>query len=87
MLPIGLWRWYINTTITILDIIHGLVFYLKLNSILYACPYLTSNKLRLHYESKRMLSIDLWRWYINVTITILDIIHGPVFYLNLNSTL
>jgi hypothetical protein len=30
-----------------------------------------------------MLSIGLWRWYINITITILDII----FYLKLNSTL
>jgi hypothetical protein len=30
-----------------------------------------------------MLSIGLWRWYeyINITITILDIIHRPVFYL------
>jgi hypothetical protein len=28
-----------------------------------------------------MLSIGLWRWYINVTITILDIIHRPNFYL------
>jgi hypothetical protein len=26
-------------------------------------------------------SIDLWRWYINITITILDIIHRPVFYI------
>jgi hypothetical protein len=31
-----------------------------------------------------MLSIDLWRWYINVTITILDIIHHSVFYLKRN---
>jgi hypothetical protein len=23
----------------------------------------------------------LWRWYINITITVLDIIHHPVFYL------
>jgi hypothetical protein len=29
----------------------------------------------------------LWRWYINITITILDIIHRPVFYLKLNWTL
>jgi hypothetical protein len=29
MLSIGLWRWYINITITILDIIHRIVFYLK----------------------------------------------------------
>jgi hypothetical protein len=28
-----------------------------------------------------MLSIGLWRWYINIIITILDIIHHPVFYL------
>jgi hypothetical protein len=28
-----------------------------------------------------MLSIGLWRWYINIAITILDIIHSPVFYL------
>jgi hypothetical protein len=31
-----------------------------------------------------MLSIGLWRWYINITITIVDIIHRPVFYLNYN---
>jgi hypothetical protein len=28
-----------------------------------------------------MLSVGLWRWCINTTITILDIIHRPVFYL------
>jgi hypothetical protein len=28
-----------------------------------------------------MLSIGLWRWYINIIITILDIVHRPVFYL------
>jgi hypothetical protein len=28
-----------------------------------------------------MLSIGLWWWYIDITITILDIIHRPVFYL------
>jgi hypothetical protein len=28
-----------------------------------------------------MQSIGLWRWYINITVTILDIIHRPVFYL------
>jgi hypothetical protein len=31
--------------------------------------------------------IRLLRWYINITITILDIIHRPVFYLKLNSTI
>jgi hypothetical protein len=34
-----------------------------------------------------MLSVGSWRWYTNITITILDIIHRPVFYLKLNSTL
>jgi hypothetical protein len=28
-----------------------------------------------------MLCIGLWRWYVNITITILDIIQRPVFYL------
>jgi hypothetical protein len=31
-----------------------------------------------------MLSVGLWRWYINITITILDIINRPVFYLKHN---
>jgi hypothetical protein len=30
-----------------------------------------------------MSFIGLRQWYINATITILDIIHRPVFYLNL----
>jgi hypothetical protein len=52
------------------------------------CPYLTGNTLRLSYDPNRlMLSIGLWRWYINITIIILDIIHRPGFYLKLNSTL
>jgi hypothetical protein len=29
MLPIGLWLWYVNIAITILDIIHRRFFYLK----------------------------------------------------------
>jgi hypothetical protein len=79
---VGLWRLYINITITILDIIHRPVFYLKFNSTLYVCSYLTGNTLRLRYEPNRlMLSIGLWRWYVNITITTLDIIHHPVFYL------
>jgi hypothetical protein len=42
--------------------------------------------LLLRYEPNRlMLSTGLWRWYINITITILDIIHRSVFYLKLNS--
>jgi hypothetical protein len=34
-----------------------------------------------------MLSIGLWRWYINISITILDTINRPVFCLKVNSTL
>jgi hypothetical protein len=78
----GLWRWYITITVTILDIIQRPVFYLKLNSTLEVCPYLTGNTLRLRYEPNRlMLSTGLWRWYTNITITVLDIIYRPVFYL------
>jgi hypothetical protein len=90
---LGLWRWYINIAVTILDSIHRPVFYLKhdvscrcvkqknVNKI-YVWPYFTGNTLRLRYESNRlMLSIGLWRWYVNITATILDTIHRPVFYL------
>jgi hypothetical protein len=42
-----------------------------------------SQRQRLRYEPNRlMLPKGLWRWYINITITILDIVHRPVFYLN-----
>jgi hypothetical protein len=76
LMELGLWPYYINITITILDIIHLPVFYLKLSSTLQVCPYLTGNTLRLHYEPNRlMLSIGLWRWYINITITTVDIVH------------
>jgi hypothetical protein len=58
--PIGLWQQYINITVTIVDIIHRPVFYLKLNSTLQVCPYLTGNTLGLRYESNRlMLSVGL----------------------------
>jgi hypothetical protein len=78
MLSIGLWRWYINITITILDNIRRPVFYLKLSSTLYVCPYLTGNTLRLRYGPNRlMLSIGLWRWYINIFVTTLAIIQRP----------
>jgi hypothetical protein len=78
-------RWYINITITILNIIHRPVFYLKLNPALSVCPYLTGNTLGLCYEPNRlMLSVGLWRRYINITIIIVDIIHRPIFYLRLN---
>jgi hypothetical protein len=57
MLSIGLWRWYINITITIVDIIHRPVFYLKRSSTLQVCPYLTGNTLRLRYEPKQVNAI------------------------------
>jgi hypothetical protein len=66
-------------TITFLDIIHRPVFYLKLNSSLYVCPYLKGKTLRFCYESNRlMLSIGLWRCYVNITSTFFDIIYRPV---------
>jgi hypothetical protein len=88
MLSIGSWRWYINITIIILDIINSSAFYLNLNSTLHVCPYLTKNILHFCFEPNMLiLSIGLWRWYINITITILNIIHRPAFYLILNWTL
>jgi hypothetical protein len=39
------------------------------------------NTLLLHYEPNRlMLSIGLWSWYINITITVLDVIYLPAVY-------
>jgi hypothetical protein len=35
---------------------------------------------------RNLIFIVLWRWYIDMTGTILDIIHRPVFYLKLKST-
>jgi hypothetical protein len=61
---------------TILVIIRRSIFYLKFNSTLQVCPYLTENTLRLRYEPNRLLlSISLWRWYFSVIIIVLDIIH------------
>jgi hypothetical protein len=43
----------------------------------------TPYRARLRYGPKRLMrSIDLRRWYININIAVLDIIHLPVFYLN-----
>jgi hypothetical protein len=79
MLSTGLWRWYIHITITILDIIHRLAFYLKqLNFIGFSVSH------RKHITSPlwdQQVSTGLWRWYANATITILDITNRPVFYL------
>jgi hypothetical protein len=73
-------------TITILGIIHRPVLYLKLSSDqLYGFVRNVINTLRLRYEPNRlMLSIGMCRWYINITLTILDIVHRPVFYLKQN---
>jgi hypothetical protein len=82
MSSIGLWWWHININTTILDSTHRPVFLTQLDSTLKVSPHLAGNKLRLLYEPNRLiLSIGLWRWYINITIAILDIIHRPVFYL------
>jgi hypothetical protein len=46
------------------------------------CSYLKANTLRLRYEPNRLMrSIGLWRRYINITVTILDIFHRPVLSL------
>jgi hypothetical protein len=46
------------------------------------CSYLTGNTSCLCYEPSRLMrSICLWRWYSNITIAILDIIHRTVFHL------
>jgi hypothetical protein len=79
MLSIGLRRWYINIAVTILNITHW--FKTQLNSIGLSLPH--RRLIMSRYEPNRlMLSFYvLWRWYINITITILDIIHCTVFYL------
>jgi hypothetical protein len=44
--------------------------------------YLTGNTLHLSYELKMLIKfLGLYRWYINITDIILDIIHCPVSYL------
>jgi hypothetical protein len=107
---IGLWRWYVTITITILDIIHLLfktqlhrfvctsqeahyvsatsptgyrfvtIFYLKLNSIGLSVPR------RKHITSPLQAQqvIGLWRWYVTITITILDITHRPFLHIKYN---
>jgi hypothetical protein len=80
MRSIGLWQWYINIPITILNIIHCPVFYLKqkMDNVRTA--------LEIHYFSatepnRLMRTTGLWRWYINTTVRIPNIIHRHVFYL------
>jgi hypothetical protein len=71
-----------SLTIAILNVIHRLSFIWNSTELYrFVCPYLTRNTLRLLYEPNRlMLTISLWRWYINITIAILNSIHRPVFY-------
>jgi hypothetical protein len=76
MLSIGLWRWYINIIITILDVFHEPLFYFKLSS--------TYRFVRTSQETQYvsgMSTTGLWWWYSNIIITILDIIYRPAFYL------
>jgi hypothetical protein len=66
MLSIGLWRWYINITITILYIIRRPVFYIKLYFIGLSVPH--SKHINYHYKPNRLMpSKGLWWWYFNVT--------------------
>jgi hypothetical protein len=45
------------------------------------CLYLTGDTLHLRYKPNSLMrSIGLWSWYINITITILDIIHGSAIF-------
>jgi hypothetical protein len=79
MQSLGLWRWYINITVTVLDINHRPVFYLK---HVWQFSYFTGNTLRLRFESNRLMrSIGLWRWYVSINIAILCIIYRIFFYL------
>jgi hypothetical protein len=82
ILSIGLWRLYINITITVLGNNDRPVFYLK---HMMDNSYLTEIAFRLHYEPNRlMLSIALRRLYVNITVTVLDIISRSVPYLTHN---
>jgi hypothetical protein len=49
--------------------------------------YITTNKNSWRHISEETDFIGSWRWYMNVTITILEIIHRPVSYFKLNSGL
>jgi hypothetical protein len=75
----GLWRWYINTAITILDIIHHPVFYLQLNSIGLSVPHMK------HIPSLLLVQqVNAIYRFVTMVFTILDIIHHSVFYLKHN---
>jgi hypothetical protein len=71
---IGLWRWYINITTTILDIIHRLIFYLNHT----VDNVLTSQEIIYIYATSQTVYCDLWvsDYCIN---TIMDNVHHLVF--------
>jgi hypothetical protein len=74
MLSIGLWKFYINITITVLDIIrrHLFLFKTQRNFIGLSVPHKKHMTSPLRAQ-QLMLSIGLWRSNINITITILYI--------------
>jgi hypothetical protein len=76
VISVGLSRWCSNITVTILDI-HCRVFYLKLNST-QLCRFDHTSGER-HYVSATSPTglVGSWRWYINIAITVLGIIHRP----------
>jgi hypothetical protein len=95
---IALRRWYINMTITILGIIHRPVFYLKQDVSCRCLKQKNVNKIyrfvltsqETNYVSATsyevMLSIGVWRWYVNVNVTILYINHRPILYFKKQET-
>jgi hypothetical protein len=47
--------------------------------------FLKNVDIRLEWVKEEQIRfIDLWRWYVNITITILDITHSHVLYLKYN---
>jgi hypothetical protein len=106
MLSIGLWRRYINITITIMDIIHHLALQSESESlynwrsvsqyVLVSSPvwdfwpeFQTQlNSVGLSVPHREHITSPLWTQqvnaiyrFVNIIITILDIIHCPAFYL------
>jgi hypothetical protein len=57
-----------------------LLFKTKLRRFVRSSQVLTGSISPLRAQQVNVI-VGLWRWYINITITILDIIHRPVFYL------
>jgi hypothetical protein len=70
MRSIGLWRCYINITVTVVDIIHRPVFYLNhtMNTV---CTSKETHYVTTTGPKRLMRSIGLWRLYMTITIKIL----------------